>query len=105
MDPIVKELLISRIIAGVFRCRIDRRTYYVKSPTARQQYAASHIYALTYERCLKNTLFTDDELYRFLLNNGLWTDEEEVLLKKIPADIEDLKVSLYQSAFAENTRK
>lgn len=104
MDIVEKEIIINRIGAGLTLCRLDR-LYYLVSPTLEDKFLADTIYEREIKRGQKADLYDDDELLYFLLDNELWSDKEEESLNKLQIDIDNLKISLYESYFQVEKQK
>lgn len=104
MEIVEKEILINRIGAGLTLCRLDR-LYYLVSPTIEDKYLADTIYQRELNRGKKAELYDDDELLYFLIDNDLWSDQEEESLNRLQMDIENLRVTLYESYFQVDKQK
>lgn len=105
MDNSIKELYISRIISGFFRCKIDEQVYLIKQPDRHVRHIAQEIYIETLRDAELEGLYNDEELKTFLYDNNIWSEQKEDDLKKIQEDIEEYKVKLYQAAFKSEERK
>lgn len=105
MDQFTKELYISRIVTGFFRCKIDGQTYLIKQPDRHIRHIAQEIYAEALKDAELEGLYTDSELKDFLYSNNIWSDEKELDLEQIQKDIEEYKVKLYKAAFKSEERK
>lgn len=106
MLPFERDRLVARVCAGVVRIRVGPRarllTLHKASPE--DEYEAHEVYAEALEQAELDGLYSDDELYGFMLANGLWDDAREAALAGIPKDIEELKVQLYTLEFKSNER-
>ncbi len=68
-------------------------------------YEAEEVYQSALQEGLEEGLFTDDELLDWLASQGFWNDEKSAELVKIPKDIEDIKVRLFESAFKSKEKE
>ena len=99
MEHYEKDLLVSRIITGFFRCKIDKKVYLLKQPNRHIRHISQEIFLESFKEAELEGLYTQKELDFFMYSNKVWDDEREDLLKKIPKDIEELKVVLYRAGF------
>jgi hypothetical protein len=105
MDQSLKELYVSRIINGVFRCKINEIFYIIKQPDRRVRHIAQQIYFDAIKDAELEGMYNDDELDKFLIENNLWSDQKEKDFKQIQLDIEELKVKLFQSIYKSEEKK
>lgn len=105
MDQSLKELYVSRIVNGVFRCKINDHFYIIKQPDRRIRHIAQQIYFDAIKEAELDGLYNEDELNQFLIDNQLWSDQKEKDLKQIHSDIDELKVKLFQSIYKSEERK
>lgn len=103
MDVARRELLIARICSGSVRIVIASRgrdkTYLVKRPGRDHAYVAAELYLEVFRESELEGLYDEEELMSFLLDNGLWDEESDKLLKALPKEVEEFKVKLYRSSF------
>lgn len=92
-----KQLLVSRILFGAVRCKIDDTAYYVSSPTDFHVFVANEIYA----ECLSepSQLLTEEEVVDYLCSIGLWSEAEEDELDAYVDNLEKIKLELYDYRF------
>lgn len=95
-----RELLVARICSGSIRWQ----EYLFKPNTKEQEYIGWEIYDEVFRQSELEGLYTDDELYSFLLEEHLWDEEKEKMFMGIPKDIEEFKVKLFQLTFKSNER-
>lgn len=110
MDVVERELIVSRIVAGTMRFRVQDGSdeglkLCFRKPSVEHIYAAQELYhsyiqELRYMNCL-----TEEQVLDFMLEEGLWSEEDEKLLTELPKQIEDFKVGLYESTFKANEKK
>jgi hypothetical protein len=90
-----REFLISRILSGTIRLKIDGETVVYKWPSADKRYEALEIYNEFLE---ENSGFSESDLLTYMIENDMWsTEEEELLQDKIPKDIDNFKVSMFEN--------
>lgn len=99
------ELLLARIIAGVFRFKHAGSFFYIRQPNRVQQYHAQLIYEDSFNSGLENHLFSDTDLLKWMQLEGEWDLPRQARLNELPKLIEGLKVNLYEAALKSNTRR
>lgn len=96
-----KELLVNRILSGQIRCNKytaqGKDTFIIKSPSNEIKYEASEIYEEALRRASFYEIMNEDRLENYLIRNKLWSPEKQARLEALPKEIDDLKVSLFES--------
>ena len=105
MEQAIKELYISRIISGFFRCKVNGKVYLIKQPDRHTRHIAQEIFLEALRDAELDGLYNDKEIKEFLYENSIWSEEKENDLKQVQQDIEDYKVKLFQAAFKSEERK
>ena len=105
MDQAIKELYVSRIINGIFRCKVNDNFYIIKQPDRNIRHIAQQVYVDTLKEAELEGMYNEDELEEFLLQNDIWSEQKEKDFKQIQEDIDELKVKLYQSTYKSEERK
>ena len=101
METYEKERIINRIISGTIRIP----PYIIRKPSRDQLYIAGEIFHKVFQNAAKKGLFTEEELLEFMYTNELWTQEDQTNFERIPKDIDDFKLKLFQANFNERDRK
>jgi hypothetical protein len=57
-----------------------------------------------YDECFESGSFSKEEMYDYLVDNGLWTEEKEVEYNKSFEDLQQMKVDYFE-AFSLETRR
>jgi hypothetical protein len=79
---------------------------YVITPSLDISYQASATYCKFYDLSRENEVMTDEEVLSHMINQGMWSDEEEKQLEKtIPGHIEYFKEEMYKAYFKSEERK
>lgn len=90
-----REFLISRILSGTIRLKVDGETVVYKWPNAQQRYEALEVYQDLIENA---SGCTEEDILVYMIENGMWsTDEEELLQTSIPKDIDNFKVAMFDN--------
>lgn len=99
-----RELIVARVSAGATRLRHDGQVFLVRRPTREQQLLAQELYCEHLEEAALAGLPDDAGALELLLEQGLWDESRQALLDKLPREIEDFKVRLFQSRFRSQER-
>lgn len=91
------ERFVSKIISGIVYFELDGATLIVNQPSSFDRYMAQQIYDQKFNEAIANGVSTREEVHKSLIENKLWSEEEEEELKSIPDTIEEIKVNLYKS--------
>jgi len=105
MDFFKKELYISRIITGFFRCRINEKVFLLKQPDRHTRHIAQEIFIESFKEAELDGLYVQEELDFFMYSNNVWDEEREKQIVQMPKDIEELKVRLFEATFKSEERK
>lgn len=100
-----RELLVARICSGSMRVRVGETTYYIRSPGREAAYSAAELYQEQLQEAQFRGLYDEQELLVFLLEEGLWDEERQKLLEKLPKEIEEFKLSLFKATFKTKERQ
>lgn len=105
MDLPRREYLLARVEAGVTRlCATDprtrkRNTFLLRQPSRLQRLLAQEVYQEALRDGELEGLLTDEQIVTRLVEEELWSAEEEEKLKKLAEDMEEFKVQLYAAGF------
>lgn len=105
MEFAYREFLISRICAGLFKFKYQEKNLFIKQPTRLQRYISNEIYHEVFIDCLEDGLYDNLSLNKFMYTKGFWDNEREDLLNKLPKEIENFKVALYESKFRSDQKE
>ena len=70
----------------------------IKPLTLEQEVESYNIYQETYDECLMSDIMTNDEIQGWMYENNLWDENDEANVKTLERQIEDNKVSIYNSS-------
>jgi hypothetical protein len=103
MDYARREYLVAKICAGYLRCQSGDETFLrVEYPRVHQNYIAQEIYLSAYDKAVEENLYFDEEIIEWMSEQGFWSDIDAKRLEKIPKDIEDTKVSMFEAQFSKD---
>jgi len=101
----MQDILLHQVMTGVTRCNVADTLYYVTAPSPAHKLEAAFVYEDTlYESSFQGILSNEDML-QTMIDNGLWTMEEEAELNSMPTRLDALKVEMYQRHIGFQTRR
>tara|TARA_R110000744_G_scaffold104065_2_gene199318 strand:- start:134 stop:1180 length:1047 start_codon:yes stop_codon:yes gene_type:complete len=100
MDHARREYLVAKICAGYLRCQIGEGICLrIEHLRVHQNYIAQDIYSSAYDKAVEENLYFDEEVVEWMKEQGFWSDTDDKRLEKIPIDIDDTKVSMFEAQF------
>lgn len=100
MDQATRERLLNRVLSGLLIFEgPDGNLHAIRPPTRLERHLADRVYEAELKRASFEGLYTDAELIKFLMDNEIWDEESEELLDKLPKEIEEFKVRLFQLGY------
>lgn len=97
MKQYEREYFVSRIRIGYYPVKINGVTLKVYPPTNVDEFEANHVYNESYYQAIEDEIKTEEETLEWMLERGLWSEEEDNKIEKIKKDIESLKVEVFNS--------
>jgi hypothetical protein len=109
MNTYEREYFVSRLRSGIYFIKMSGVKIRVLTPTIEDEYEANEVFREAYDKALMENIFTEEEMWDWMISRGLWSDEKEEKIKGIQKDIEKLKVGIYENRYqperAEVTRQ
>lgn len=96
MDLSEREFLVFRIRSGVYKVPYNKFNIKVLTPTIEEEFESCEVYERSYYESMNDDIMTQEECAEWMLENGLWTYEEELKIKEINKEIENLKINVYK---------
>ena len=96
MDLSEREFLVFRIRSGVYRIPYNGFTVKILTPTIEDEFEACEVYDRSYYEAMNDDIMTQEECLEWMMENELWTYEEDLKIKQITEEIENLKVNVYK---------
>jgi hypothetical protein len=97
-------MLVSRIISGSIRMKLGTRVFTLMPASPALRYRAQEVHEVHLQKARRAGLFDEDDLLAYLLEQGFWDEEREERVTKLPREIEDFKVALFEHPFRSNER-
>lgn len=91
-----QDVLLGQIIVGKTRCVVNQSTYYIHSPLPTHILESMYVYNDVLYECSFLEMFTKEDMLSYMIEVGLWSNNEEVELASLPSRIDALKVDMYQ---------
>lgn len=104
MDLEKREYIISRIIWGFLPFKYCGFNYLIGQPDSEDIFYAEQSYWDTLEDCKFDGIMSEAQLRNWMIEEKLWSIEEEKSLETINKDIEELKVQLFQCITKSNEK-
>ncbi len=99
------DVLLGQIIAGKTRCVVRGATYYIQSPLPTHTLESLYVYNDALYECSFLDMLTKEDVLSYMIETGLWSNNEEVELAGLPARIDALKVDMYQQHVAFRSKR
>ena len=110
MEQALKELTLSRIMAGCLRFRIyteteKQITLCFKKPTIEQVYVSQELYQEYLKELQDAGCWSEDDAIEYMIYEDLWSEKEDKDLIQLAKNIEEFKVKLYESGFKSDEKE
>lgn len=96
MDLSEREFLVFRIRSGIYKVPYNKFNIKVLTPTIEEEFESCEVYERSYYESMNDDIMTQEECTEWMLENGLWTYEEDLKIKEINKEIENLKINVYK---------
>ena len=93
----MREFFVSRIKSGVVHIQRQGITIYVNSPTILENLESNYFAIEAYEDAEFEGVMSQEEMLEWMINNGLWSEEDEERMSGLKKDIEKLTVEIYKN--------
>lgn len=91
------EFLANQIMAGRTRVELGNQSLYVCPPSPAQKLRASEIFEQTVRDSYLLGVLSEEEVMEYLINQGLWSHENESVLQTASIKIDGLKAEMYNN--------
>lgn len=96
MDFSEREFLVFRIRSGIYKIRLPGFTVKILTPTIEDELEACEVYEKSYYEALNDDIMTEEQCFEWMIEDELWSYEEDLEVKKHKEEIENLKVNVYK---------
>lgn len=97
MNSYEREYFVSRVRSGVYYIKLDGIKIKVLTPTIEDEFFANQTFMDVLDESRAADIFTEEEMWDWMKERGLWTDEQEIKIEGIQSDIEKLKTQMYEN--------
>lgn len=94
-----REYIVNKIISGVSICSFNNIPVIVAEPSPIDKVRANAIYAKEFAKAELLGVKKEAELLSILMKTGEWSKAEEERLEKLPKEMEDVKVDIYNNFY------
>ena len=105
METHEREYFVSQIIYGAKIMDFRDKTLIVQPPTMEQNYLANRVFKKVYDEALLSGIYTRNEMLEIMIEQGVWSKEDEDQIAKNKKTIEDIKLQIYKSFFNDKKKK
>ncbi len=100
-----REYLISRIRSGINVIRKRGLTLFVYAPTFKQSLESNLIFQDAYQKADDEGLMDQEEMLHWMIDQGLWKEEDDKQIEGIKKDIETLRVKMFENRHKTDIRE
>jgi hypothetical protein len=92
-----REFFISMIRSGNVKIKYNDLVLIIKPPTFDLVQDACDVYNETYQQAYIDGMMDEDENYDWMINNEMWSYDDEQKIKGLEKDLERLKIEIYNA--------
>jgi len=96
---------LNKVLSGNILIQMRDNLLIVRQPSVEIRHLADFFAEKAYEEAFEQNIFVQDELEDLIIENGWWTQEQEDELKKIPKDLEQMKVDYFNSFLRDDSKR
>jgi hypothetical protein len=100
-----REFFINTIRSGNIYIKHKDLSLVIKPTTYLQDIEAYHIYTDTYDEALEDGLMTEEDVEEMMMSKGIWTPDDEAVIKTVQKDLERLKVEIFKNHHVPSKRE
>ena len=82
METHEREYLVSQIVYGAKIIEFKDLTLIIQPLTIEQQYLANRVFKRVYDEALLSGIYTRSEMLEIMIEQGVWSEEEEKEIEK-----------------------
>lgn len=99
------DILLSRIVFGSTLVRIRNKQYVYRKASKEINYKADLLYEETLQDHIYDGWLTQDKTVYVLMENGLWSNEHDTIMKELDQKLDSVKVSLFENFMFSKKRQ
>lgn len=97
-----REYFVSRIRSGIYTINFNGKRLKVLQPTLEQELELNEIYLQAYANAIEDGIKSEKEMTAWMIDKGLWSQEEDNKIEQIKKDIDKLKKEIFKSRINTN---
>ena len=97
MTPYEREYFISRIRSGFYLVKLGQSDVRILTPTSEDEFFANQVFMDSFDKCRQDELMTEEEMFDWLIEKGLWSDEKDKKIDAIEKELEKLKIEIFNA--------
>lgn len=98
------EILLYRILSGIYRFKYKNKSFCLKSISNYHKYISEEIYIKYYNKAKEDGMYTEQQVLSLLISQNLWNSEKEEELNKSKKFLDQLKVELFDNYHKTDSR-
>lgn len=92
-----REYFISRVRSGIYTLKINGLTLKIYQPTVEEEFEINQVFQESYYQAIEDDFMTEEQAFKFMIERGLWEDEDDKKIEGLKKDIERLKVEIFNA--------
>ena len=100
-----REYFVTRIRAGFCLVRERGLNLKILTPSIQQSYESSEVFNDAYNKAYADGIMDEEDMHLWMIEHGLWSDDDDERIKGLEKDIENMKVEIYNARNYEEKRE
>ena len=105
MKQHTREYFVSRVRSGLYIVKHAGLRLIIRPHDIEQELESNLVYQEAYEEASEDGIMTEDEMEEWMLEKGLWSKEEDNVIKGVKKDIDKLRVQMYENRNKDDVRE
>ena len=97
MDLSEREFLVFRIRSGIYKVPYKNFNVKIFTPTIEDELEACEAYDRSYYEALNDDIMTEEQCFEWMIEEELWTYEQDKDIELLKEKVEDLKLKVFQN--------
>jgi hypothetical protein len=96
MNSYEREYFVSRIRSGVYYVKLEGILVKILTPTIEDEFLSNEVFKESYEQAQMDSIFTEEEMWEWMKERDLWSEEKDEKVEGIQKDLDKLKVGIFE---------
>jgi len=92
-----REYFVSRIRSGVYYVKLAGARVKILTPTIEDEFLSNEVFRESYKQAQMESIFTEEEMWEWMMERDLWSEEKNDKIEAIQTDLDKLKVGIFES--------